>query len=109
MRTNNGELTGRAFGMLTVFYFECRALVKRFKNELASSSVTDETYNALKEKAGHGALIKIAINKFDNPSNHNLRLSAFSDSEFLASLDGFKEDEKKFFTEGRSMWLSNYR
>jgi len=102
------RLTARAFGMLSTYYVKCGETARKFQAELGRGSVSAEVRNLLFEEAGHGALIRIALEQFQ-VGNLDIQLTAISEQDFEASLRNWREVERKFFMEGRAIWIMRWR
>lgn len=98
-----GKKTGRAFGMLSVYYRRVRQLAQEIERNSADQPSADFQNDVL-VTIGHGALVRFYLKTVPTES-FNKRLSEVDDSEFDESIKGFTVRERKLIKDGRALWL----
>lgn len=96
-----GATTGKAFGMLTVYYDRLSHIL----HNISTNDVRKEDAEKnLVLSIGHGALIRAGLMKSAS-RGEQLPLSKIDETFFIDSLSGFTDTERLTILKGRKEWL----
>jgi hypothetical protein len=96
-----GSMTGRTFGMLTIYYTRLDILVREIKESIEEA---ESVRSRLKLSIGHAALIRAGINRFA-AGDPAAKLTEIDDETFEAAIAGYTTWEKGMLRLYRDEWL----
>ena len=98
-----GSMTGRTFGMLTIYYTRLDNLVREIAEGIEE---VDSARSRLKLSIGHAALIRSGISRFVD-GDPTAKLTEIDDQTFEATISGYTTWEKGMLRVCRDEWLKH--
>lgn len=100
-----GSMTGRTFGMLTIYYTRLDNLIREIAN---GTEELDAARSRLTRSMGHAALIRAGISRFA-AGDPDVKLSEIDDETFEAVISGYTTWERQRLLIFRHEWLKHIK